>query len=66
MSYFLPVGQRNQFVQNFLQSLEPPLLVRISRRLLAALQILATRFSNLRNFFSQLSDALFDRLLHED
>jgi Protein of unknown function (DUF5818) len=34
--------------------------------LLAALQVQAVRFTDLRYFFSQLSDALFDGLLHED
>jgi hypothetical protein len=66
MSYFFPVGQRNQFVQNFLQSLEPTLLICRAGHLLAAFQVQAVRFPNLRYFFSQFSDALFDGLLHDD
>jgi hypothetical protein len=31
----------------------------------AILQVPAARFTNLRDFFSQLCDALFDRPLHE-
>jgi len=41
-------------------------LIGCSGYLFPALQVQAVRFTNLRYFFSQLCDALFDGLLHED
>ena len=41
-------------------------MIGFSRLPFAALQVQAVRFTNLRNFFSQLSDTLFDGLLHEN
>ena len=67
-SQFFPVGQRHQLVENFLQSLEPTFVIpRFARYLLlAALGVLAVRFTDLRYFFSQFHDAVFNGILHED
>jgi hypothetical protein len=66
-SQLFPLGQRNQFVQNFLQSLEPTFMIRSGAgNLFAALHIKPVGFPDLRYFFPHLCDALFDRLLHGD
>ena len=67
-SQFFPVGQRHQLVENFLQSLEPTFVIpRFARYLLlAALGVLAVRFTDLRYFFSQFHDAVFNGILHDD
>jgi hypothetical protein len=46
--------------------LKATFLIGFSRLPFAALQVQAVRFTNLRYFFSQLSDTFFDGLLHED
>jgi len=46
--------------------LKSTFLIGCSGYLFPALQVQAVRFTNLRYFFSQLCDALFDGLLHED
>src|ERR1700735_43766 len=67
-SQFLPVSQSHQLVENFLQSLEPTFVIpRFARYLLlAALGVLAVRFTDLRYFFSQFHDAVFNGILHDD
>jgi hypothetical protein len=67
-SQFFPVGQRHQLVENFLQSLEPTFVIpRFARYLLlAAMGVLAVRFTDLRYFFSQFHDAVFNGILHDD
>jgi hypothetical protein len=66
-SQFFPVGQRQQFVTNFLQPLKPPFV--ISRRagnLFPACHVLPIRLTDLRYFLSQLYDAVFKRILHDN
>jgi hypothetical protein len=46
--------------------LKPTLLIGCSGPLFSDLQVEAVRFTNFRYFLSQLCDALFDGLLHED
>ena len=67
-SQFFPVSQSHQLVENFLQSLEPTFVIpRFARYLLlAALGVLAVRFTDLRYFFSQFHDAVFNGILHDD
>jgi hypothetical protein len=67
-SQFFPVGQRHQLVENFLQSLEPTFVIpRFARYLLlAAMGVLAVRFTDLRYFFPQFHDAVFNGILHDD
>jgi len=65
-SEFFPVGQRHQLVEDLLQSLEPTFLIpRCTRYLLfAAMQVQSVRFTDLRDFVSQLCDAFFKGILH--
>ena len=67
-SNFLPVGKRHQLVQDFLQPLQATFVnPRCARRLLfSAMQVQSVRFTDLRYFVSQLHDAFFDRILHDD
>ena len=67
-SEFFPVGQRHQFVEDLLQSLEPTFLIpRCARYLLfAAMQVQSARFTDLRYFVSQFCDAFFKGILHDD
>ena len=47
--------------------LKPPFgLPRQAGSLFAALHVHTVRFTNLRYFFSQLCDAFFDRILHDN
>ena len=59
-SWLFPVGQRHQFVEDFLQPLESAFVIRCAGWLFAVSQVLAVRFPDLRNFFPQLCDALLD------
>jgi len=65
-SEFFPVGQRHQLVEDLLQSLKPTLLIpRCTGYLLfAAMQVQSVRFTDLRDFVSQLCDAFFKGILH--
>ena len=67
-SQFLPVGQRHQLVEDFLQSLKPTFMIpRCARYLLfAAMQVQAARFTDLRYFVPQSCDAFFKGVLHDD
>jgi hypothetical protein len=67
-SWFLPVGQCHQFVENILQSLKPTFVISRCAEclLLAAMQVQSIRFADLRYFLSQYNDAFFDRILHDD
>jgi hypothetical protein len=60
----LPVSQRYQLVQDFLQSLKAPFLIIGLDRLFPTSQIKAIRFSDLRDLGSQLGDAIFHGILH--
>jgi hypothetical protein len=69
-SQFFPVCERRQFVQDFLQSLKPTFVIsRCARYLLSGFDVphvQTVRFTNLRDLLSQLYDALFDGILHDD
>jgi hypothetical protein len=67
-SQFFPVGQRHQLVENFLQPLKPTFVIpRFARYLLfAAMGVQTVRFTDLRYFFSQFHDAVFNGILHDD
>jgi len=65
-SGLLPIGQGHEFVHDFLQSLQSPFLIGSSDHLFATLQVQAVCFTDFRDFFSQLSNALFDGLRHKD
>ena len=66
-SKFFPVGQRHQFLEDFLQPLKSAFMIPgCAGHLLAILHIFAIRFADLRYLFPQLGDALFDRSLHSD
>jgi hypothetical protein len=68
LSGLFPVSERRQFVEDFLQSLKPTLVIPRCAwyLLLAAMQVQAVRFTDLRNFLSQFYDAFFDGILHDD
>src|SRR5271156_3631300 len=63
-SWLLPISQRHEFVHDLLQSLQSPFLIGSSDHLFATLQVLAVCFTDLCDFFSQLSNAFFDGLRH--
>src|ERR1035441_4621666 len=65
-SGFLPFRQGHELVHDFLQSLQSPFLIGGSDHFLATLQVQAVGFTDLCDFFSQLSHALFDGLWHRD
>jgi hypothetical protein len=65
-SCFLPFSQRQQFVSDCLQPLKSAFLIRCAGCLLAASQVLAIRFTDLRYFFPQFCDALLDGPRHGD
>ena len=53
-------------VEDLLQPLKSAFLIRCADWLLAASQVLAVRFTDLRYFFPQLCDALFDGPRHDN
>src|ERR1700731_4922518 len=61
-SQLFPIGECHQLVQDFLQPLKPTLVISCRARYLffAATQVQAIRFTDLRYFIPQLSDAVFD------
>ena len=66
-SQLFPVGERHQFVQNFLQSLKPACVVPgRAEFVFAAQQVEPVRLTDLRYLVPQLGDAFFDRILHSD
>jgi hypothetical protein len=66
-SQLFPVGERHQFVQNFLQSLKPACMVPgRAEFVFAAQQVEPVRLTDLRYLVPQLGDAFFDRILHSD
>jgi hypothetical protein len=54
------VGQRRQFVQDFLQSFKPTFVIRGSERFLAALQTQAIGLPDFRDLLPQLFNAFSD------
>ena len=66
-SRFFPVGQRHQFLEDFLQPLKSAFMIPgCAGHLLAILHIFAIRFADLRYLIAQLGDAFSDRSLHGD
>src|SRR5712692_8429163 len=65
-SWLFPVSQGHEFVHDLLQSLQSPFLIGSSDYFFATLQVLAVCFTDFCDFFSQLSNALFDGLRHRD
>src|ERR1039458_9658237 len=65
-SWLFPVSQGHEFVHDFLQSLQSALLIGSSDDFLATLQVLAVCFTDFRDLFSQLPNALFDGHRHRD
>ena len=66
-SQLFPVGECHQLVQNVLQPLKATgVIPRCVGFVLAPLQVLAIRFTNLGYFASQVFDAFFDGILHGD
>ena len=64
---FFQSVQRHQFVQDFLQSLQPTLMIRHrAEHLIAAVHGHTVRFTDLRYFLSKFHDAFFDGILHRD
>jgi hypothetical protein len=65
-TFFQSVSATNSS-RNFLQSLKAAFVIPSSAvHLFAALHRQAVRFTNLSDFFSQLGDAFFDGILHDD
>src|SRR6266436_5613382 len=65
-SRLFPVGQGHEFVHDLLQSLQSPFLIGGSDHFFTTLQVLTVCFTDFCDFFSQLSNALFDGLRHRD
>jgi hypothetical protein len=67
-SQLFPVGERHQFVYDFLQSLKPAFVISGCARYLifSTMQVQAVRLADLRYFPSQFYDAFLDRILHDD